>query len=164
MTLQLIESILLILLVLVSLSLIGLVLLQQGKGANIGAAFGGGGANSVFGSVGPANFLQRITTWLAIGFFAITFGLAYIAAERARSDDAFTLPDAPPASAGEQTGGDADVPFGGMMDLDVPQVGADGQTEGGDVPQVEFDDGMPLEIDDETPAADDVDAPEPATP
>lgn len=147
MTLELIESILLILLVLVSLALIGLVLLQQGKGANAGAAFGGGGANSVFGAVGPANFLQRLTTWLAVLFFAITFGLAYIASERARGEENFALPEAP-EDASTEAGG-ADEPFGGLMDLDIPQVGsdpADGtETTPEEVPTVDVD--VDLELD-----------------
>ena len=79
------ETVLLILLVADALALVVLVLLQQGKGADIGAAFGAGGANTLFGSDGSGSFLTRVTTWLAIGFFAISFGLAYTANERAIS-------------------------------------------------------------------------------
>ena len=77
------ESILLILLVLDALALGGLVLLQQGRGADVGAAFGAGAANTMFGSAGTASFLTKMTSWLAIGFFVISFGLAYFAKERA---------------------------------------------------------------------------------
>lgn len=77
------ETILLILLVLDAVALIALVLIQQGRGADIGAAFGAGGANTLFGSAGSASFLTKMTAWLAIGFFAISFGLAYTAKERA---------------------------------------------------------------------------------
>ena len=78
-----IEAILVILLVLDSVALTVLVLIQQGKGADIGAAFGAGGANTLFGSAGSASFLTKLTAWLAIGFFAIAFSLAYTAKERA---------------------------------------------------------------------------------
>ncbi|MFA7437971.1 preprotein translocase subunit SecG [Castellaniella sp.] len=65
--------------VLSSLLVIGLVLLQQGKGADMGAAFGSGSAGSVFGAAGAANFLSRATKWAAIIFFVTTGGLAWIA-------------------------------------------------------------------------------------
>ena len=73
------ETVLLILLVADAVALAALILMQQGKGADIGAAFGSGGANTVFGSAGSASFLMKLTTWLAIGFFLISFGLAYTA-------------------------------------------------------------------------------------
>ncbi|MFT0547545.1 preprotein translocase subunit SecG [Allopusillimonas ginsengisoli] len=62
-----------------SLSIIVLVLLQQGKGADMGASFGGGSAGSVFGASGAANFLSRVTKWAAIIFFVSTGGLAWYA-------------------------------------------------------------------------------------
>lgn len=68
---------LLIVQVLSALTIIVLVLLQQGKGSDMGSAFGGGSAGSLFGAVGAANFLSRATKWAAILFFAVTLGLAY---------------------------------------------------------------------------------------
>lgn len=65
--------------VVASLSIILLVLLQQGKGSEMGAAFGSGSAGSVFGASGAANFLSRMTKWAAIIFFLSTIGLAYSA-------------------------------------------------------------------------------------
>ena len=62
-----------------------LVLLQQGKGADIGAAFGSGAASAVFGGAGSASFLAKLTAWLAIGFFLLSLGLAFTAKERAAS-------------------------------------------------------------------------------
>lgn len=62
-----------------SLSIIVLVLLQQGKGADMGSSFGGGSAGSLFGAAGAANFLSRMTKWAAIIFFVSTGGLAYMA-------------------------------------------------------------------------------------
>ena len=79
------ESILLALLVVDALALIGLILIQQGKGADVGAAFGSGSANTVFGGAGSASFMTKVTSWLAISFFILSFGLAYTAKERAAS-------------------------------------------------------------------------------
>lgn len=73
------SSILLTLQVISSILIIVLVLLQQGKGADMGAAFGSGSAGSVFGSAGAANFLSRATKWAAVVFFATTIGLAWVA-------------------------------------------------------------------------------------
>ena len=78
-----IETILLIFLVLGAVALGVLILMQQGKGADIGAAFGSGSSNTLFGSDGSGNFLTKITTWLAIVFFVISFALAYLAKEMA---------------------------------------------------------------------------------
>lgn len=64
--------------VLSSLTIIGLVLLQQGKGADMGSAFGSGSAGSVFGAAGAANFLSRTTKYAAIVFFVSTAGLAWV--------------------------------------------------------------------------------------
>jgi preprotein translocase subunit SecG len=79
------ETILLILLVLNAIALGALVLLQQGKGADIGAAFGSGAASTVFGGSGSASFLAKLTAWLAIGFFVLSLGLAFTAKEHAAS-------------------------------------------------------------------------------
>lgn len=61
-----------------ALAIIALVLLQQGKGADMGSAFGSGSAGSLFGATGAANFLSRATKWAAVVFFASTAGLAYV--------------------------------------------------------------------------------------
>jgi preprotein translocase subunit SecG len=64
--------------VLSALAMIGLILIQHGKGADMGAAFGGGSAGSLFGASGSANFLSRTTAILAGVFFASTLALAYL--------------------------------------------------------------------------------------
>ena len=64
--------------VLSALTVIVLVLLQQGKGADMGSSFGGGSAGSLFGATGAANFFSRATKWVSILFFACTLGLAYL--------------------------------------------------------------------------------------
>jgi preprotein translocase subunit SecG len=69
--------------VLIALAIIGLVLLQHGKGADMGSGFGGGASGSLFGATGSANFLSRATGILAAVFFALSLGLAYLATERA---------------------------------------------------------------------------------
>jgi preprotein translocase subunit SecG len=73
------QTLVLVLHVLGAFSIIVLVLLQHGKGADMGAAFGSGSAGSLFGSAGAANFLSRTTAVLAAGFFASSLALAYFA-------------------------------------------------------------------------------------
>ena len=87
-----VETVLLSLLVIDALALITLVLIQQGKGADVGAAFGSGSSNTVFGSSGGATAMTRLTTWLAIGFFVIAFGLAYTAKERSEQAGNLGIP------------------------------------------------------------------------
>ena len=87
------ETVLVILLVVDAIALGALVLLQQGKGADVGAAFGSGSANTLFGSTGSASFLTKATVWLSIAFFAISFGLAYTAKERAAAAGSIGLPE-----------------------------------------------------------------------
>lgn len=70
-------TLLLVVQILSALAIIALVLLQQGKGADMGSAFGGGSAGSLFGAAGAANFLSRSTKWAAVVFFCATAGLAY---------------------------------------------------------------------------------------
>ena len=69
--------------VLAALGLIGLVLIQHGKGADAGASFGGGGSQTVFGSAGSANFLTRATAVLAVVFFVTSLVLAWMARQEA---------------------------------------------------------------------------------
>lgn len=70
--------------VVAALGIIGLVLLQHGKGADMGAAFGGGSSGSLFGATGSANFLSRATAVLATVFFLTSLGLAYLATHKPR--------------------------------------------------------------------------------
>ena len=68
--------------VLVALAIIGLVLLQHGKGADMGSGFGGGASGSLFGATGSANFLSRTTAILATIFFILSLALAYVATKK----------------------------------------------------------------------------------
>jgi preprotein translocase subunit SecG len=71
--------------VLIALGIIGLVLLQHGKGADMGSGFGGGASGSLFGATGSANFLSRTTAVLATAFFISSLGLAYLATNKPKS-------------------------------------------------------------------------------
>ena len=103
--------------VLAGLGVIGLVLMQHGKGADMGAAFGSGASGSLFGSSGSANFLSRTTAVLAMVFFITSLSLAYLASH---------APKAPP-SAGESIS----VPAKTVPDTEVP------------VPEVKPENGIP---------------------
>jgi len=75
-------NVLIVLHVLVALAIIGLVLLQHGKGADMGSGFGGGASSSLFGATGSANFLSRTTAVLAATFFILSLALAYVATRK----------------------------------------------------------------------------------
>ena len=76
------HAFLLIIHVLAALSLVGLVLVQHGKGADMGAAFGSGASQTLFGSRGSANFLSRMTAGLATVFFITSLSLVYLASRQ----------------------------------------------------------------------------------
>jgi len=90
-------TLILIVHVLVALAIIGLVLLQHGKGADVGAAFGSGASGSLFGATGSANFLSRATAILAAVFFLTSLGLTYLATHNTRGGGGVmdTVKDAP---------------------------------------------------------------------
>jgi len=76
------EQIILVVHLLVALGIIGLIMIQQGKGADMGASFGAGASQTLFGSSGSGNALTRSTSWLVAAFFATSFGLAVIADQK----------------------------------------------------------------------------------
>lgn len=76
------ETLILILHILAALALVGLVLLQHGKGADVGAAFGSGASGSLFGASGSANFLSRTTAVLAVVFFVTSLGLTFFSSRK----------------------------------------------------------------------------------
>ena len=80
------ETLLIVYLV-VSIALVGIILLQQGKGAEMGASFGAGAANTVFGAAGSGNVLTKTTTILAILFFATALSISYFNSEPAIVSD-----------------------------------------------------------------------------
>lgn len=119
------NSILLVVQVLLSISLIVLVLMQHGKGADAGAAFGSGASATVFGARGSGNFMTKSTAVVAILFFIVCLSLAYLSANRAAPDsvvtgsvisqeiDGMTMmenSELPPAENGSETALDSDLP------------------------------------------------------
>jgi preprotein translocase subunit SecG len=89
------QTLLLVVHVIVAIAIIALVMLQHGKGADMGAAFGGGASGSVFGATGSANFLSRATAILAAVFFATSLGLTWFSANRPASAGAGIMSNPP---------------------------------------------------------------------
>ena len=103
-----IQTTFLIIHTIIALSIIGLVLLQRGKGADAGAAFGAGASGTVFGARGSSSFFSRATAVLATAFFATSLTLAYLSSQRTSGPESLlenvpaveteqALPAAPPA-------------------------------------------------------------------
>jgi preprotein translocase subunit SecG len=116
-------SILLIVIhIVVCIALIMIVLLQTGKGADMGAAFGGGSSQTLFGSTGASTFLSKATTGAAIIFMVTSLGLAYLSSHRTAGDSVVTstppfvessaqpAPAAPAPAAPPAAGGSASQP------------------------------------------------------
>ena len=108
--------------IIVAISVIALVLLQHGKGADMGAAFGSGSAGSLFGSTGSANFLSRSTAILATLFFLTSLGLAYFGLQQHK----------PAASVLERTSVPAKVP---QPAAPAQLPAQNGGSKAGDIPQ-----------------------------
>ncbi|MFM0038995.1 preprotein translocase subunit SecG [Paraburkholderia strydomiana] len=113
-----------------ALGVIGLVLLQHGKGADMGAAFGSGASGSLFGATGSANFLSRTTAVLAAVFFVTTLALTYLGAYRSKPSAgllgaAVTAPAAPTATpaASAPVAGSAALPASPASPASVPATG-----------------------------------------
>ena len=86
------ETIVLVVHVLAALGVIGLVLLQHGKGADMGAAFGSGASGSLFGVTGASNFLSRSTAVLVALFFFTSLSLTYISGHKSKSSSVIQIP------------------------------------------------------------------------
>ncbi|MDX1635143.1 MAG: preprotein translocase subunit SecG [Marinobacter sp.] len=97
-----VETLIVVAHVLIAIALVGLILIQQGKGADAGAAFGGGASQTVFGSQGSGSFLSRTTTFLAILFFVTSFSLAVFAKQRAEVAGEAGIPAVQESPATEQ--------------------------------------------------------------
>ena len=93
-------TLLFVLQVIVAVALIGFVLIQHGKGADAGAAFGSGSSSTVFGSQGSTSFLTKLTAFLAVIFLANSLLLAYLASQRIKDVPASLLDT--PAAVQEQ--------------------------------------------------------------
>ena len=90
---QFFANLVLIVQLLSALAIIGLVLVQHGKGADMGASFGSGASGSLFGATGSANFLSRSTAVAATLFFGCTLGLAFLSNNRPASSGADSVLD-----------------------------------------------------------------------
>ena len=117
---SMLESILLVIHLLVAIAVCGFVLLQHGKGADMGAAFGSGASGSLFGAAGSANFLSRTTGVLATVFFLSSLGLTWFGTTKVgpksvieggvmeQQAPAPKATDLPPVPAGAVPGGQAE--------------------------------------------------------
>lgn len=117
------STIIIVIQVLAALAIIGLVLLQQGKGADMGAAFGSGASGSLFGASGSSNFLSKSTAIAATIFFAATLALAMINNQRAPSSGS-VMENLPAASVPAR---EASAPAASTKADDVPAPGQSGQ-------------------------------------
>ncbi len=95
-----------------ALGMIGLILVQHGKGADMGAAFGSGTSGSLFGASGGANFLSRTTAVLATVFFVCTLALAYLGSQRPSGGGSVLERAATTAPAPAASGAAAQIPGG----------------------------------------------------
>lgn len=122
-------SLILVVHILVAIGIIGLVLLQHGKGADMGAAFGGGSSGSLFGATGSANFLSRTTAALAVVFFITSLSLAYISANKPKSvggvmqDTVQSAPVSTEQGGSSKLGGSVvnDAPAGDSKSKEIPK-------------------------------------------
>ena len=107
--------------IVVAISVIALVLLQHGKGADMGAAFGGGSAGSLFGSTGSANFLSRSTGILATLFFLTSMGLAYFGLQEHKVNSVLDRASVPATTTQPAAPVQAPGPNAGSKASDIPQ-------------------------------------------
>lgn len=124
-------EVLMVVYLVVALMLIGMVLIQQGKGADMGASFGAGGSNTVFGSGGSGNFMTRTTAILATLFFAISLILGNQTADKEKAVDEWQNLEVPVAEQPVQSApADSDVPQTAPKDQsDVPQTAPEKESD-----------------------------------
>ena len=126
------QQILLIIQILLCIALVVIVLLQQGRGADAGASFGGGSSGSLFGSRGPASFLSKVTAGLAALFFANSLALAYISGQSVEHRSVVERVQSVSETSGQPDGGDVPAlpvddssnALEGSITQDVPQAPA----------------------------------------
>ena len=123
------ETLILVIHVLAALALVGLVLLQQGKGADVGAAFGSGASGSLFGASGSANFLSRTTAILAVVFFVTSLGLTYFSSQKTTDSKGVLTQPVQDKSLPAQ------IPSGAPSAPAKPGPAADPGSKSGDVPK-----------------------------
>lgn len=112
------ETVVLVVHILIAIIMIGLILLQQGKGAEAGASFGAGASGTVFGGAGATSFITKLTAGLALAFFVTSLGLAIYAKRDSDALDAQLAPGSqaipglsvPAAPVAEETATNPDLP------------------------------------------------------
>jgi len=120
-------NIILAVFVLISVALVGLILLQQGKGADAGAAFGSGASGTVFGSRGSASFMTRTTGILAALFFILSLSLAFLSNQQTKPTSVIEqLEQQEPASQG--------IPASDIPTSDIPAADKEAGVPTSDVP------------------------------
>ena len=123
---NLLWNLVVVLQILAALVMIGLVLVQHGKGADMGASFGSGASGSLFGATGSANFLSRSTAVCAAVFFVCTLALAYFSNDRARpaTDSVLDRPSVSAPAASAPLTGAAQVPGAASVPAARPAASA----------------------------------------
>jgi preprotein translocase subunit SecG len=122
-----IEILILLVHVIAAIGVVGLVLLQHGKGADMGAAFGSGSSGSLFGASGSANFLSRTTAVLAAVFFLTSMGLTYVTSHKPQQSSVMdTHKTEQPAPQ---------PPAPGAIDKPADSAPADGTSKAKDIPK-----------------------------
>ncbi len=128
------EQVILVFYVLLAAAMVGLILIQQGKGADVGASFGAGASQTVFGSVGAGNVLTRSTAILATLFFVASIGLAVMAKHKAEAARNVGIPVAAEVQPGDNAAPPAgDVPAAPVA-AGAPAVSNSDMPSAGDVP------------------------------
>ena len=148
MDIDVLQQLILVVHLLLALAITGLIMLQQGKGADMGASFGAGASQTLFGSSGSGNVLTRATAWMVALFFATSFGLAVLAKQRMEGQDALPVIPAELEAAAQQSAQDVpalddsidDVPPA-LNDLPTvedsePALSADDLPAAGDIPDL----------------------------
>jgi preprotein translocase subunit SecG len=115
------HNVVLIVHVLIAVMIVGLVLIQRGKGADAGAAFGAGASGTVFGARGSANFLSRSTAVLAMLFFCTSLGLAYLGSQRKPAESLLDVV-VPAESAPAPVVGPGAGPADGATSIELPAL------------------------------------------
>lgn len=130
---QVLMNVVLVVQIVAALAMIGLVLIQHGKGADMGASFGSGASGSLFGASGSANFLSRSTAVCAAIFFCCTLALAYSANGRsgAASDSVLDRAGAAPVAASAAASG---APLGSVIPGAAPAVTAPAASGSASIP------------------------------
>jgi preprotein translocase subunit SecG len=121
------ETLIIVFHVLAALAIIGLILIQQGKGADMGASFGSGASQTLFGSRGSGNALTRSTAILATVFFITSLALSVLAKNHAKNEGAINIPLAPVTQTS--------TPAPAKPVDDIPTVEHNSAPAAGDLPQ-----------------------------